>query len=146
MCVRSNSLFNYVTDSYISNYLLHLVLYHILYKSTNHAYNEDVIHYFLSMSNTTIVEGNTYDGPWSLSSTTFNEVAGVYLIVDTNGTIVDVGETENLKGRISNHERSGCWSRNGGFNLWFYHEINQVVRLAKEKHIRGTFRPVCGVK
>lgn len=98
------------------------------------------------MSNTATVEGNIYDGPWSISNTTFNEVAGVYLIVDTNGAIVDVGETENLKGRIPNHERATCWSRNGGVNLWFHHELNQALRLIKEKHIRDKFNPVCGIK
>lgn len=97
-------------------------------------------------NNTTIVEGNTYNGPWAISNNIFNEVAGVYLIVDTNGTIVDVGETENLKGLIPNHERSACWSRNAGFNLWFHHETNQAMRLAKEKRIRNAFQSVCGVK
>ena len=98
------------------------------------------------MSSTTTVEGSIYDGPYQINNTLFNEVAGVYLIVDINGSIIDVGETENLKDRIPSHERSLCWNRQGGVNLWFHHEPNQSQRLYKEKHIRDTFQPVCGVK
>lgn len=97
------------------------------------------------MSEPTITyEGYTFNGPFSIN-TSFNEVSGIYLITNINGTIVDVGETENLKERIPNHERRGCWEKNNGVNLYFHHENNENQRLAKEKLFRSKSNPACGV-
>ncbi len=96
------------------------------------------------MSETTVnYEGYTFNGPFSIN-TSFNEVAGIYLITTVNGNIVDVGETDNLKQRIPNHERRACWSRNNGVNLYFHHENDQKQRLAKEKFFRIKSNPSCG--
>ena len=88
-------------------------------------------------------KGYTFKGPFSVS-TSFNEVARIYLITNSNKNIVDVGETENLKERIPNHERYNCWTKNGGINLYFHHENNESQRLAKEKLFRSKSNPVCG--
>lgn len=92
---------------------------------------------------TIIYEGYTFNGPFSINAS-FSEAAGIYLITNSNGNIVDVGETENLKERISNHERHNCWTKNGGINLYFHHENNESQRLAKEKLFRSKSNPVCG--
>lgn len=88
--------------------------------------------------------GYIFNGPFSIDGS-FREVAGIYLITNSNGNIVDVGETDNLKNRIPNHERRSCWARNNGIKLYFHHENNQEQRLAKEKLLRAKSDPACGV-
>ena len=88
-------------------------------------------------------QGYIFNGPFSIN-TSFNEVAGIYLITNSNGTIIDVGETENLKERIPGHERKDCWTRNSGVNLYFHHENNSDKRLEKEKFFRNKSNPACG--
>jgi len=90
-------------------------------------------------------EGYVFNGPFSIN-TDFNTVAGIYLITTSQGTIVDVGETENLKERVPNHERRNCWSRNNAVNLYFHHETSQQQRLVKEKFLRTKSNPACGVQ
>jgi len=93
---------------------------------------------------TVTYEGYTFYGPFSVNIS-FKAVAGIYLITNSQGTIVDVGETENLKERIPNHERRDCWSKNNGVNLYFHYEANQQQRLSKEKQFRVKSNPACGV-
>lgn len=93
---------------------------------------------------TVTYEGYVFNGPFSINAS-FNEVAGIYLITNSDGTIVDVGETDNLKNRIPSHERRSCWARNNGINLYFHRENNQEQRLAKEKLFRVKSNPACGV-
>jgi len=92
------------------------------------------------------VEGNIYDGPHQISTSNFNRVSGVYLGVNSNGKIVDVGETEDLSERIPNHERAVCWNNNGGYFLWFHREGNLLQRRLKEKQVRSKFNPACGIR
>jgi len=51
----------------------------------------------------TNVNGYTFDGPYPLSTTLFNNVPGVYLVSDLRGAYIDVGETDSLKNRLSSH-------------------------------------------
>lgn len=88
--------------------------------------------------------GYTFTGPF-LITTTFNEVAGVYMITNSNGTVIDAGETDNLKIRIPSHERQSCWTKNDGAKLYFHREDNEDRRLAVERIVRNTANPVCGV-
>lgn len=98
------------------------------------------------MTNKTVdVMGYPFEGPYAIT-TSFNQVAGVYLITNVEGKIIDVGETDDLKNRIPGHERAECWSKNLGENLWFHFESNQQRRLVKEKNIRDAHRPICGIK
>lgn len=90
------------------------------------------------------IQGYNFEGPYS-TSTNFNAVAGVYLITTSSNKIIDVGETDNLKERIPNHERRQCWENNDATSLWFHHESNRENRLSKEKKIRLYYDPVCGI-
>ncbi len=86
-----------------------------------------------------------FDGPHDINSN-FNQVAGVYLLHDGEKWI-DVGETENLKDRILNHERKKCWQRNAGLKpikLEFLSETNQQKRLLIEQELRRRLKPTCG--
>ncbi len=90
-----------------------------------------------------------FDGPFTLG-TTFNNVAGIY-IVCTEISFLDVGQTEKLGERLNgeNHDRKQNWIKNSNtlpIYLWFHHETNLNLRLAKEKLIRNHLRPICGAR
>jgi len=94
-----------------------------------------------------------FDGPWSLSSTSLIDRAAVYAILcsRSNGKydVVYVGETGQAGTRLSNHERTTCWSRNCGSLLYvvvFWTPSDQYStddRLKIEKELRDQYDPPC---
>jgi hypothetical protein len=92
------------------------------------------------------LHGYSFQGPYRLATSKFNAVAGIYVIANQNGHVVDVGETSNLSDRIPCHDRTPCWNRNGGVNLWFHREPSQYTRLVIEGVIRDRENPVCGIR
>lgn len=89
--------------------------------------------------------GYLFDGPYSLSAP-FNDVPGVYLILDAVKRVVDVGQTDKLGQRIPSHDRSPCWQRNQANQLWFAREPAEPNRLALECALRNQYHPSCGVR
>jgi len=94
-----------------------------------------------------MVKINNYDfeGPYSLSSS-FNEVAGIYVIYTTQSWL-DVGETDKLGSRISNHERKKEWYRYAeGLPIWlaFLEVSDSGRRLQIESELRSLLQPICG--
>jgi predicted GIY-YIG superfamily endonuclease len=93
------------------------------------------------------INGYSFEGPYPLATTSFNEVAGIYLISDVDKNYIDVGETDKLQTRMSSHERKDCWKRNAArlVNVWFHHDTNKNSRLLKEKRIRDSHPFRCGL-
>lgn len=93
----------------------------------------------------TNINGYQFEQGYPLA-TTFNNVAAVYIIY-TSQSWLDVGETDQLETRISEHERRPCWQRNAG-NVPIYvavhQESNQQARLAIESALRSQLNPTCG--
>lgn len=92
-----------------------------------------------------MIGGYNFEGPWILGQS-FNEIAGVYVIY-TSQDWLDVGETNKLEERISNHERKPDWVKasNGlQINIVFYINSNSQQRQAMESYLRGYLKPVCG--
>ena len=83
---------------------------------------------------------------YPLETTTFKDVAGVY-VISTSQKWVDVGETDKLGSRLANHERRPCWKRNCD-NLTLcvnFRQIgNQQERLDLEAKLRSKLNPSCG--
>ncbi|KPJ55673.1 hypothetical protein AMJ49_06620 [Parcubacteria bacterium DG_74_2] len=92
------------------------------------------------------IDGYQFEGPYRESSTNFNEVAAIYVILDINSNKIDVGETEQLKSRLDNHERRNCWERNSGGDIYIavYRESSEKERLRIEKEIRSFYNFPCG--
>lgn len=91
--------------------------------------------------------GNYFEIGFSLYGVVFNEVAGIYLIYTSGGRILDVGETDQLKTRLQNHERKLSWILNAGNEsifIAFHSEGNSALRLIKEQILRYNLNPVCG--
>ncbi len=93
------------------------------------------------------IQNYDFQGPFSLN-TSLNDVAGVY-VVYTSQNWLDVGETDKLGTRISNHERRPEWLRNAsGQPIWlaFLGVGETRLRLAIESQLRLLLAPVCGEK
>jgi len=86
-----------------------------------------------------------FEGSYRLESS-FNEVPGVYVIYTTKNWL-DVGETDKLGSRMSNHERKQEWYKYAnGLQIWlaFLEVSNSQLRLLIESELRSLLRPLCG--
>jgi len=77
--------------------------------------------------------------------------SGVYVILGQPGTstpwkVVDVGESQNIRERVSNHDRRLCWDRQGYAKLSvaaIYANANDRMRI--ESELRTQLNPSCGL-
>lgn len=98
------------------------------------------------------LNGTNYvaEGPYG-NENDLKEKSGVYIITTKNvsGThkVIDVGESENIKERISNHDREHCWNKNQNVGL-FASAIycNEPQRMKIESELRDIYTPVCGIR
>lgn len=93
-----------------------------------------------------------FEGPYS-STTSLQNRAGVYVIIDDKGngmSLVDVGESSDVKSRVENHDRKGCWDRNSIGTLkvavLYTPGLDQSGRMAIEEEVRNQYHPACGVR
>ena len=89
-----------------------------------------------------------FDGPHTTTNPLKNQ-SGVYVILDCGfkgNSVLDVGESQNIKYRVENHDRAGCWSSNcsGTMKVAALY-TNEVNRMKIEKAIRAKYNPTCGV-
>lgn len=76
--------------------------------------------------------------------------SGVYVILgrtgQTNWNVVDIGESGNINERVSCHDRTPAWQRQGHAQLAvaaiYADERN---RMLIERELRAHFNPPCGV-
>ena len=94
------------------------------------------------------VLNNQFEGFYTNTRNLKNQ-SGVYLIVDCGNRgnfLLDVGESQNVKHRVENHDRQTCWSSNCSQTLkvavLYTYEAN---RMKIEKQIRAQYKPTCGV-
>ena len=96
------------------------------------------------------IVGYKFEGPFT-STDRLQDRSGVYVVLCKNGdkwTIIDVGESAEVKTRIENHDRSDCWVKNCTSNLavavLYTPNKMQPGRKEIEAKIRGRFNPPCG--
>ncbi|MFH1244212.1 MAG: hypothetical protein V1487_01395 [bacterium] len=92
------------------------------------------------------INGYNFSGPFSINATFTSDFAGVYLISNPQGKIIDVGETESMNTRLPNHDRKPCWVQNGGNALYVCNISQEGSRLALESSIRVANNPTCGIR
>ena len=82
----------------------------------------------------------------------WNSVTGFYLITkrvrdNINGghthTLLYVGETDDLKVRMSNHHKQNCFGKNNANCLCWLDESNENRRLSIESDICEKWNPKC---
>ena len=89
-----------------------------------------------------------FEGPF-LSVNELKNSSGVYVILGGNGSnswiIVDVGESEDVKRRVQDHDRKSCWGSQSYSSLAvavYYTET--LLRMVIEREIRDNSNPPCG--
>ena len=94
--------------------------------------------------------GHEFEGPYT-STDKLQDRSGVYVVLCKRGdkwTIIDVGESAEVKTRIENHDRSDCWVKNCSSNLavavLYTPNKKQSGRKEIEGKIRERFNPPCG--
>lgn len=91
-----------------------------------------------------------FDGPFTRLEDLWQE-SGVYAIsVLQNGlhTVLDIGESDNIFHRISNHDRKSQWqiaSKGLLLHVSTYY-CNEPNRMAIERELRAQFNPICGLR
>lgn len=104
----------------------------------------------MALNTQTSLGDHQFDGP-HINNNTLPAVSGVYLITtiapNNRHTIIDVGESSNVRDRISNHDRSNQWRSNiqQGLYAWVL-VADEAQRMMIEKSHRFAYNPVCGVR
>jgi len=91
-----------------------------------------------------------FEGPfWSTDQ--LESRSGVYAVLSqpSNGyTVVDVGESAQVRERVRSHERERCWRANAAGGLTFAAHytpgMQQPGRMEIEQELRRQYRPPCG--
>ena len=97
--------------------------------------------------------GYQFEGPYT-NMTYLKNRAGVYVILDkrSNGkwTVIDVGESTEVRDRVENHDRTSCWQNNrlGTLGVAAYYTTGWTPqqRRSLEAEIRAAYSPACGVR
>jgi len=90
-----------------------------------------------------------FDGPHTSTALLLTQ-SGVYVIstiVDGLHKVLDVGVSEDVKDRVSSHDRKDQWTRHISDRLYvsaFYCGAND--RMALETAVRGYHNPPCGIR
>jgi hypothetical protein len=98
------------------------------------------------------VELKDYSFEGFFSSTSYLEYKpGIYAILCRHfekNQVIDIGEAEDIKTRIDDHEGSGCWRRNCQSSLvyaaLYTPDLNQKKREKIVDELRDEYSPPCG--
>ena len=78
--------------------------------------------------------------------TAFNEVAAVYIFTKKQNDSywpLYIGQTDNLKERISNHEKWACVRQNGVNSICVFRDSSESSRLLIERDLLANTNPPC---
>ncbi len=94
----------------------------------------------------------TAEGPYT-DTGSLKKRSGVYAVLsraknNDKWTVLDVGESHDVKTRVENHERAPCWKRNNkgaiGYAPYYTPNKQQAERVKIEQEIRAEYNPPCG--
>ncbi|MCE5228991.1 hypothetical protein LLG95_05280 [bacterium] len=98
------------------------------------------------------IDSYAFEGPFLFDETwRIKNASGVYAIltleVEKRYKLLDIGESENVRERVENHDRIDCWKRNNKQGLYVaVYYCNEQDRMIIEAQLRAIFNPVCGVR
>jgi len=99
---------------------------------------------------TITVGDHTFNGPYE-NPERLSPRAGIYAIHDRRENryiIIDVGETHDIRDRVSRHERRPCWERESTGTLTYSElltpNLRQSGRKEIEQQIRERYHVLCG--
>jgi len=96
------------------------------------------------------INGMQFEGPYT-DLNKLEDRSGVYAILDKRTdqtTLLDAGESSEVKTRLSNHERKSCWTTNSrgtiAVAVKYTPNLQQSGRKEIEQKIRSKYNPSCG--
>jgi hypothetical protein len=90
------------------------------------------------------IEGSRFFGPHHHHTKFQKDFGCVYLVINRNLQIIDVGETESFHSRLPNHDRLPQWERNNYYCVYVCPNNVRDSRLVLEKSILTKYNPICG--
>jgi hypothetical protein len=91
-----------------------------------------------------------FEGPYA-NTTPITSHSGVYAVLTRrlrsggDYSIVDIGESRNLRNRLDDHDRRDCWVQNSAGELAYaVYYCDEAARMNIERRLRGTYRLPCG--
>ncbi len=95
-----------------------------------------------------ILGSYTFEGPFKNIRSSDSNRSGVYAILGKQGPnsykVIDIGESAEIGGRISNHDRAGCWSEQSNDLYYACYSANENDRFDIEQELREIYNPPCG--
>jgi excinuclease UvrABC nuclease subunit len=85
------------------------------------------------MNKQVIIKGIAFKGQFPINFS-FEKKPGVYIVANPKNKIADIGETENLKERISVYKKNKKWS------VWYCDETSQRARQKIKKFISEKYQ------
>ena len=92
----------------------------------------------------------SFEGP-IVETKNLEDRSGIYAILDSYNnsyTVIDIGESSEVKTRIENHDRRTDWNRtvNGiiTFAVLYTPYYDQIQRIRIEQELRAKYKPTCG--
>lgn len=89
-----------------------------------------------------------FEGPFA-DSFSLKNLPGIYVILGNNGgdnwEVVDVGESDDVRWRVENHDRKKDWQRQELATLAVAALYTRDDRRELEREIRNFYTPLCGV-
>ncbi len=90
-----------------------------------------------------------FEGPFT-STEKLKDESGVYIIhcmKDDNYKRIDVGESEEVKTRVENHDRKDCWEKECKETITYSaYYCDEKTRENIEQELRSEFELPCGEK
>ncbi len=104
----------------------------------------------MALQTQTSLGAHQFNGPHT-NNNTIPAVSGVYIITtlapNQKYTVIDVGESHNIKDRVSSHDRSEQWRNHiqTGLHAWVL-GASEAERMLIEKAHRIAYNPACGMR
>ncbi len=98
------------------------------------------------------VGGYKFEGPYE-NTDQLKDRSGIYVILCRNDSsskylVIDIGESSQVKTRVENHDRLGCWKDNCKGKLYvavlYTPHKQQSGRKEIEQELREQYNPPCG--
>jgi hypothetical protein len=96
------------------------------------------------------IKDYSFEGLYS-SPSHLEEKPGVFVVLCQKyekNEIVDIGESENVKSRVEDNERSSCWIRNCesrlAYAVLYTSDLTEKERKDISYELRDEYNPVCG--
>lgn len=93
------------------------------------------------------LEGLYFEGPYQ-NKDSLKDQRGIYLVVKVvanKNHIIDVGISDEVRTRLKNHEREGCWlGQTTSPRYAVHYHTNESANKRTESNIRRKYNPPCG--